>query len=74
MMWRESLIFIGLFYFIMLVPCLSVGWLGFKLLDKLGRYPSKTPAIQMGIILKLVTIEVVSFTLLLLFFKVLVSE
>jgi len=44
------------------------------LINQLGRYPSRTPAIQLSVVLKLVVLEVVSWTLLLLFFKILVAE
>lgn len=73
-MGSAALIFIILFFIMIAIPCLGVGWLGYKLITKLGRYPSKTPAIQMGIMLKLVIIEVVSLTMILVFFKILVSE
>ncbi len=69
-----ALLFIIIYFVLISIPCLGVGWLGYKLITKLGRYPSKTPAIQMGIMLKLVIIEVVSLTLILVFFKALVSE
>ena len=66
-----ALIFIGVFYILILIPCVGIGWLGYDLLDRLGRFPSKTPAIQMSVLLKLVLIEVVSLTLILIFFKAL---
>lgn len=69
-----ALVFIGIFWAMMIIPCVGVGWLGWKLITDLGTYPSKTPAIQMGVMFKLVMLEVVSMTILLLFFKVLVAE
>jgi hypothetical protein len=66
-----TLIFIAIFYVLILIPCVGVGWVGWNLINQLGRFPSKTPAIQMGIIFKLVVVELVSFTLILAFFKVL---
>jgi len=69
-----ALVFIFIFYIFMLVPCLGVGWIGYKLITKLGRYPSRTPAIQLGVMLKLIIVEVVSLTLILLMFKILVAE
>jgi len=69
-----ALVFIFIFYILMLVPCLGVGWIGYKLITKLGRYPSRTPAIQLGVMLKLIIVEVVSLTLILLMFKILVAE
>ncbi len=69
-----ALVFISIFWAIMLIPCIGISWIGVQLINKLGRYPSKTPAIQMTILFKLVFIEVVSITLLLGFFKALVAE
>jgi len=67
-------VFVLIFGAIMLIPCAAVAWLGYHAIAKIGQYPSKTPAIQMGVLLKLVVIEVVSFTLILAFFKILVSQ
>jgi len=67
-------VFILIFYVMIIIPCVGVSVIGYKLIDKLGRFPSKTPAIQMGVLVKLVVVEVVSFTLLLSFFKALVAE
>lgn len=70
----SAAIFILIFFVLILIPSLGVGWLGFKMIEKLGRYPSKTPAIQMSVLVKLLVVEVVSMTLFLAFFKALVSE
>ena len=67
------LMFILIFAFIIMVPCIGIAWIGRNLIEQLGRYPSKTPAVQMSILLKLVILEVVSFSLILLFFKMLVA-
>lgn len=67
-------LFIGIFFGIMLFACIGIGWIGKNLLDDLGRYPSRTPAIQLGILFKLVVLEVVSMTLMILFFKALTAE
>jgi len=69
-----GLIFILVFFILIIIPCAGIIWIGTKLLNKLGRYPSKTPAIQLSIIWPLIIIEVVSFTLLVGFFKILVAE
>lgn len=69
-----ALIFLVIFYALMLLPCVGIGWLGWDLLWKLGHYPSKTPAIQMSVLFKLVVLEIVSMTLLLAFFKVLSAK
>lgn len=73
-MGSAATIFILIYFIIIFIPCLGVGWLGFKLITKLGQFPSKTPAVQLGIMIKLVIVEVVSLTLLLMFFKILVAE
>ena len=67
-------VFIMVFWAIMLIPCIGIGWISVKFINRLGRYPSKTPAIQMSILWKLIFVEVISLTLLLGFFKVLVAE
>ena len=69
-----ALSFIGVFYAIMFVPCVGAAVLGTKLINKLGRFPSKTPVIQLGILFPLVVLEVVSFTMMLVFFKLLTAE
>ena len=63
-LWSESFIFAVIFTFIVLVPCVLVMLMGKKMIQQLGRYPSKTPAIQMSIFVQLVVIEIVTFTLL----------
>ena len=66
-----SLVLLCLFFLAVNIPCVVIAWLGVKFLAELGRYPSKTAAIQMSICLKLVVIEVFSFTFILALFKVL---
>ena len=68
-LWSESLIFSSIFAFIVLVPCVLVALIGRNMIRQLGQYPSKTPAIQMSIFLKLVTIEVVTFIMMIGFFR-----
>jgi TRAP-type C4-dicarboxylate transport system permease small subunit len=67
-------VFVIIFYVLILIPCIGIGWLGWDLLSRLGRYPSKTPAIQLSVLFKLVVIEVLSMTLILAFFKALTTE
>jgi len=66
-----GLVLIGLFFLAVNIPCIAIAWLGSKFFDQIGRYPSKTPAIQLSIVLKLAVIEVGAFTLILALFKVL---
>lgn len=67
----EAFIFVLLFVVMMSVACIGIGWIGYGLITKLGKFPSKTPVIQMGVLFPLIVIEVVSFTLFLVFLKVL---
>ena len=69
-----AFIFIVIFWILIIIPCIGAAWVGVQLINRLGRAPSKTPAIQMSILLKLVIVETVSFALILTFFKALVSE
>ena len=69
--WSEAYIFIGIFAVLLFLPCVVVAILGYQMIDKLGHYPSKTPAIQLSIFLKLVVTEVVSFGLILVFYRIL---
>jgi hypothetical protein len=71
---KVALLFMSVFWILMAIPCVGVTWLGKNLIDRLGRYPSKTTAIQMSVFFKLIVIEVVSVTLILIFFKALISE
>ncbi len=56
------------FFLLMIIPCVSVGIIGYRMITKLGQYPSKTPEIQMSIWLKLLLIEAFSFGMIYLFF------
>ncbi len=73
-MGSTMVVFVGIFTVLILIPCAGIAWLGTRFINKLGRFPSKTPAIQMSVVLKLIILEIVSWTLLLLFFKILVAE
>lgn len=67
--WFEMLVFIMIFAGIILVPCTFVAWLGRKLINRLGRWPSQAPAIHMGVCGGLIFIEIVTFTLIFLFIQ-----
>ena len=73
-MGSAGFIFTGIFLVLIAIPCIGVAWLGTKMINQLGRYPSKTPAIQLSVVLKLTVLEIGSWTMLLLFFKILVVE
>ena len=67
----EAAIFVVIFVIIMTIACVGVGWIGYGLLTQLGKFPSKTPQIHMSVLFPFVVVVVVSFTLLLIFLKVL---
>ena len=62
--------FAFIFFIVIAIPCVGIAWIGWGLLSRLGQYPSKTPAIQLSIVIKLVLLEVVSATLIMLFFQI----
>ena len=68
--WRVALIFIGLFFVIIAGPCFAVTVMGYKTIEEMGRYPSKTPFIQMSIFWKLVALEVLSFIFIIVFYHI----
>ena len=67
----SALILLGLFVLIVAIPCVGVSILGCKLANRLSFYPSKTPAIQIGILWKLILLQIISFSLLLILYHVL---
>ncbi len=73
-MGSTGFILVAIFFVLIAIPCVGVAWLGTKMINQLGRYPSKTPAIQLSVVLKLTVLEIGSWTMLLLFFKILVAE
>ncbi len=69
-LWGESFIFCSVYTILIAIPCVLVTIFGREMIEQLGRYPTKTPIIQMSIFWKLVVTEVVTFTLLITFFHV----
>jgi len=69
--WGPGVILIAVIAIIMAVPCVGVALLGSKMINKLAFFPSKTPAIQKSILIKLIVIELISVALLLAFFHAL---
>ncbi len=66
-----ALILIGIFIFVIGIPCVGVALLGTKMVKRLANYPSRTPAIHLSVVSKLVVLELISFGLLLLLYHVL---
>ena len=70
----EMLLFVCIWGTIYAVPCISLSFIGYRWIMRLGRYPSKTPAITRNIMFKLLVAEIISLMLILAFFKVFTSE
>ena len=69
-LWAESLIFGLIYTVIVIVPCVIVAIIGRNMINRLGTYPSQTPAIQMSILIRLVLLEIITFSLLILFYHI----
>ncbi|MDP8265943.1 MAG: hypothetical protein P9M07_03250 [Candidatus Aceula meridiana] len=70
-LWIASLILVLSFFVVIALPCIGVCVLGWKLARRIAFYPSKTPAIQLSILLKLTLLEIISFSLLLILYHIL---
>ena len=68
--WTEGLTFIGVMLFVVGVPCVAVAVLGTKLIDHIGQFPTKSGRLQMVICVQLLAVEIFSFLMLALFFKI----
>ncbi len=68
--WREGWAFIATMLFIVGSPCVAVAVLGTKLIDHIGRFPTKSAQLQMGVCIQLLVVEIISFLMLALFFHV----
>ena len=68
-MTAASLIYLGVWCFLILVPCFLMGWIGFRFVTRLGQYPSKTALLQKSVFLPYMLVAIFSMTLILVFFK-----
>lgn len=68
--WVAGITLITIIFVIIGIPCIFIAVLGFKMLNKLAYFPSKNPAIQTSIFFWLVMIEIVAFTMLMIFYHV----
>ncbi|MCA9403666.1 MAG: hypothetical protein KC897_07785 [Candidatus Omnitrophica bacterium] len=68
--WLYSLIFIGVFAVIVLVPCIIIALMGRKAIKEMGRYPTRIPLIQSKMMMPLLMVDVVTFALLVGFYNV----
>lgn len=67
--WTEAFVFCAIFAGIIIIPCALIGLIGRNMINKLGRYPSKTPAIQMSVLFQLFVIEIIGFVGLIGFYN-----
>ena len=67
--WLGSLIFVGVWLVIIGLPCFFMAIIGKKVIDRIRYYPSQAPVIQMKYLAPLVFLEVVTFLLLVGFYK-----
>ena len=65
--WGEVIVFVVIFYCIIGIPCFLIVVIGRDLIDKLGRFPSRTPAIQLSVAFKLIVLEIFTFGALIAF-------
>lgn len=68
--WMYSLIFIGVFAVIVLVPCVIIALMGRKAINEMGRYPTRIPLIQSKMMMPLILVDMVTFALLVGFYNV----
>ena len=68
--WYEGILFVLFFAFIVGLPCFFVAVLGSKMINDLGNFPTKTAKIQVSVLWKLFIVEVISFGILTLFFRI----
>ena len=68
--WHEGLVFIGCFFVMVGLPCLLTAILGTKLIDNLGQWPSRSARLQLGICVQLLLVEIVTFVMLAVFYRV----
>ena len=68
-LWYESFIFAAIFSVIILIPCVLIAMMGKSLINKLGRYPSNTPVLQMGVAIQFCVIVIFTFAALIGFYQ-----
>ena len=68
--WSEGVVFILIFLFLIVLPCTGVAWIGYRMIHRLGQFPSKTPEIQLSIFFQLIAIELVYFGMIYVFIRI----
>ncbi|HLF19094.1 MAG TPA: hypothetical protein VI749_09460 [Candidatus Omnitrophota bacterium] len=66
----EAVIFIAVFSIVVMLPCYFVVMIGRDMIDQIGQFPTMAARIQLKALFKLVAVELVSFFLLIAFYRV----
>ncbi|MCD4779207.1 MAG: hypothetical protein K8S27_01470 [Candidatus Omnitrophica bacterium] len=66
--WREAIIFCSIVGIIVVIPCFLTAKMSIKMIDQLGRYPSKTPSIIMSMCIPFSVLVFLTYFFLLLFY------
>ena len=70
--WFEGLIFITSFSFIIAFPCIFVAFMGTKMINNLGNFPTRSAKIQTGTLWKLFIVEIIASLFLFVFYRIFV--
>ena len=65
---KYGLVLVAVVFVMMVIPCVILSFIGYRMISAIGNHPSKTPGIQMGILLKLLIVEFVALTMWLIFY------
>lgn len=66
--WREGLTFIALFLFVVGFACFWVALIGSRMINEIGNFPTQSSRIQFAAAWKLILVEILAFSLLLMFY------
>lgn len=67
--WHEGLIFCMVFLVVIAVPCVLIAFLGSRLIENLGQYPTRGAKAQLEMALPLLGTMFFSFGMLVVFYK-----
>lgn len=70
----SALVFLMIWAALILIPCVLMGWMGYRFITKLGQYPSRTAVIQKNVMFPYIVVAVASMTAIVVFFKILTAE
>lgn len=67
--WYEGFVFIVIFLIVMVIPCVLIAFLGSRLINQLGQYPTRSVKANMDMALPVLGSMVLSFGLLAAFYR-----